>query len=55
MEFGLDGETVYLTSTIERKPFKTINTDRPIITYFGNIGMGRNDSLNAIGYALRGN
>lgn len=52
MEFGLDGETVYLTSTIERKPFKTINTDRPIITYFGNIGMGRNDSLNAIGYAL---
>lgn len=52
MEFGLDGETVYLTSTIERKPFKTINTNRPIITYFGNIGMGRNDSLNAIGYAL---
>lgn len=51
-EFGLNGETVYLTSTIERKPFKVINKDKPIITYFGNIGMGRNNSLNDIGYAL---
>ena len=51
-EFGLDGETVYLTSTIQRKPFKAINKECPIITYFGNIGMGRNNSLNDIGNAL---
>lgn len=52
-EFGLDGETVYLTSTIERKPFSAIKKDAPIITYFGNIRMGRNKSLNDIGNALR--
>lgn len=51
-EFGLDGETVYLTSTVQRKPFSVINKDCPVITYFGNIGMGRNNSLNDIGYAL---
>ncbi|MER2080981.1 MAG: hypothetical protein ABS876_05595 [Ruminococcus sp.] len=51
-EFGLDGETVYLASTIERKPFSVINTEHPVITYFGNIRMGRNHSLNDIGYAL---
>ena len=51
-EFGLDGETVYLTSTVRRKPFSVINKDCPVITYFGNIGMGRNNSLNDIGYAL---
>lgn len=51
-EFGLDGETVYLASEIKRKPFKPINTDHPVITYFGNIRMGRNNSLNDIGYAL---
>ena len=51
-EFGLDGETVYLTSTIQRKPFNPINKVMPVITYFGNIRMGRNKSLNEIGYAL---
>lgn len=51
-EFGLDGDTVYLTSTVRRKPFEYINTDKPLITYFGNIRMGRNHSLNEIGYAL---
>ena len=51
-EFGLDGETVYLASTIKRKPFQTINTKAPVITYFGNIRMGRNNSLNDIGYSL---
>ena len=51
-EFGLDGETVYLASTIQRKPFSIINTEHPVITYFGNIRMGRNNSLNDIGYAL---
>lgn len=51
-EFGLDGETVYLNSEIERKPFKYIDCDNPVITYFGNIRMGRNNSLNEIGKAL---
>ena len=53
-EFGLNGKTVYLTSEIKRKEFKPINKNNPIITYFGNIRMGRNDSLNEIGYALGG-
>lgn len=51
-EFGLDGETVYLTSTVQRKPFSVINKDCPVITYFGNIGMGRNNSLNDIATPL---
>lgn len=51
-EFGLDGETVYLASTTIRKGFSPVNKDCPIITYFGNIRMGRNLSLNDIGYAL---
>ncbi|MPM58821.1 hypothetical protein SDC9_105654 [bioreactor metagenome] len=48
----MDGETIYLTSTIKRKEFSFINSNNPIITYFGNIRMGRNSSLNDIGYAL---
>lgn len=51
-EFNLDGQTVYLSSTIKRKDFRIINKENPIITYFGNIRMGRNNSLNEIGYAL---
>ena len=51
-EFGLDGETVYLNSEIQRKSFAEIDTAAPVITYFGNIRMGRNNSLNEIGYAL---
>lgn len=51
-EFSLDGETVYLNSEIERRPFKEINRENPMITYFGNIRMGRNNSLNEIGKAL---
>lgn len=51
-DLGLDGETIYLNSTVKRKPFVPINTEKPLITYFGNIGMGRNHSLNEIGYAL---
>lgn len=51
-DMGLDGETIYLNSTVKRKLFAPVNTDNPSITYFGNIGMGRNHSLNDIGYAL---
>ena len=52
VEFGLDGETVYLTSTVKRKEFRIIDKKNPLITYFGNIRMGRNESLNMIADAL---
>ena len=51
-EFGLNGETVYLTSDIERHPFRLINKEHPRITYCGNIRLGRNTSLAEIGKAL---
>lgn len=51
-EFNLDGETVYLASTVQRKAFAPIRVDTPRITYFGNIRMGRNHSLCEIGEAL---
>lgn len=51
-EFGLNGETVYLTSEVQRKAFAPIPMENPVISYFGNIGEGRNESLNEIGYAL---
>lgn len=51
-DMNLDGETVYLSSTLKRKSFSPVSTENPLITYFGNIGMGRNNSLNEIGYAL---
>lgn len=51
-EFNLDGETVYLTSDIKRKRFKKIDIDAPVITYFGNIRIGRNKSLRSIAEAL---
>ncbi|MEH7159007.1 hypothetical protein [Neobacillus drentensis] len=50
--FGLDGETVYLSSSIKRREFKEIDVQKPTISYFGNIRLGRNHSLNDIGYAL---
>lgn len=50
--FGMDGETVYLTSEIKRRPFRAIDTASPYITYFGNIRAGRNHSLNDIGCTL---
>ena len=51
-EFGLTGETVYLSSSINRAMFTPINTEAPYITYFGNIRMGRNHSLCDIANAL---
>ena len=52
-EFGLNGETIYLTSDIERREFKPVNIDNPKIIYCGNISMGRNNSLVDIGNALQ--
>ena len=51
-EFNLDGETVYLTSNVSRKPFRPINVETPVITYFGNIRIGRNKSLRMIADVL---
>lgn len=51
-EFNLDGKTVYLVSDMERREFHPIDRKDPTISYFGNIGLGRNESLNEIGYAL---
>lgn len=51
-EFGLNGDTVYLTSDIERREFKKIDIKNPQITYCGNIRLGRNYSLADIGKAL---
>lgn len=51
-EFGLNGETVYLTSDIQRHEFREINKQNPKITYCGNIRLGRNTSLADIGRAL---
>lgn len=50
--FGLDGETVYLVSEIERRPFRPINPERFTVRYFGNIGFGRNLSLCDVATAL---
>lgn len=43
--FGLDGETVYLVSDINRRPFRAIDPDKFTVRYFGNIRMGRNNSI----------
>ena len=51
-EFQLHGETVYLTSEVQRRPFRTISQRHPVISYFGNIRQGRNESLCEIADAL---
>ena len=51
--FGLHGETIYLTSDIQRHSFRQIDTEHPRFLYCGNIRLGRNQSLADIGYALQ--
>lgn len=51
-EFGLDGETVYLTSSIGRRDFRAIDPNKLTVSYFGNIRLGRNKSLSQIATAL---
>ena len=51
-EFGLKGETIYFNSTVERRQFAPVNPDNPVISYFGNIRLGRNNSLIDIANAL---
>lgn len=50
--FGLDGETVYLVSDIERRPFRPIDSENFTVRYFGNIQMGRNQSICRIAEVL---
>ena len=50
--FGIDGKTVYLTSSIARRDFIPIDITAPQISYFGNIRLGRNRSLCDIADAL---
>ena len=51
-EFGLNGETVYLSSEMERHVFREIDVENPYISYCGNIRLGRNDSLNIVADVL---
>lgn len=51
-EFGIHGETVYLTSSIERRKFRPIRKENPVIVYFGSIRLGRNLALIDIANAL---
>lgn len=41
-----------MTSSLSRREFREINISSPVISYFGNIGLGRNESLNEIAYSL---
>lgn len=50
--FRISGQCVYNTSTIERRNFRIINTENPLIVYFGSIRLGRNESLLEIADAL---
>lgn len=51
--FGLNGDTVYLASDIQRRDFRPIDRDHLKISYCGNIRLGRNKSLVDIGLALK--
>lgn len=50
--FGLDGETVYLGSDIQRRPFRPIDPANFSVRYFGNIGYDRNNSICDVATAL---
>lgn len=50
--FNLRGTTIFLTSELTRRPFRPINIYSPKIAYFGNIRLGRNESLVEIAEAL---
>lgn len=43
--FGIDGETIYVTSSVKRREFRVINKEHPKFVYFGSIRLGRNFAL----------
>ncbi len=51
--FGLNGQTIYLSSDIVRHEFRYINKENLKISYCGNIRLGRNKSLVDIANALQ--
>ena len=52
-EFGINGKTIYYNSTVERRPFKPVNSDAPVFVYFGNLRIGRNKALLDIANTLQ--
>lgn len=51
-KYGISGETIYLSSGVDRRPFKPINCQKPSIVYFGSIRLDRFKSLIDIANAL---
>ena len=50
--FGINTMATYLSSAVKRREFREINKENPLITYCGNIRIGRNNSLVDIANAL---
>lgn len=50
--FHLKGKTIYINSSLTRRPFRSINFDNPKVMYFGSIRLGRNFALAEIANAL---
>ena len=50
--FSIEGETVYLNSSLDRKPFSVVDRASPKISYCGNVRLGRELSLVKIANAL---
>ena len=50
--FRIHGETVYFSSSLERREFRPIDTKNPKVVYFGSIRLGRNLALRDIAIAL---
>ncbi|MBR4761473.1 MAG: glycosyltransferase family 4 protein [Clostridia bacterium] len=51
--FGINTMATYLSSSVKRREFKEINKGNPLITYCGNIRIGRNLSLIDVANALK--
>lgn len=52
-EFDINGETIYLASEIERRAFREIDKETLVVSYCGNIRLGRNRSLIDIANSLQ--
>lgn len=51
--FGINTMATYLSSSVPRREFREINKENPLITYCGNIRIGRNLSLIHIAESLK--
>lgn len=43
--FGLDGNAIYISSTLHRRPFRPINAKNPSVVYAGSVRLGRDAAL----------